>query len=87
MPTGKSGAEGALGSVLMQQVEVIASEMQAVAHELNAALVKVAPEGAAELGAGRADEALHEMRSVSAPLENLTAPMRQLEVAGRIGPG
>ena len=85
MPTGESGAKGALGSVVMHQVEVIASETQALGHELNAVLARLAPEGAADVQALRTDEAMHELRSVSAPLENLSAPLRQLDAVGRIG--
>jgi len=82
MATGRQGPEGALEGAVKYQADVVATEMEAVAHELNAALAAVAREGAAEVS--RADESMHQLRSVSAPLENLAAPTRQLESLGRI---
>ena len=84
MATGGPSGQEAFGAALQDQVKVVASEMEAVAHELNAALARVAPQGAPDQSVARAGEAMHELRSVSAPLENLAAPTRQLESLGRI---
>lgn len=84
MATGESGREEADTSLAGTQVDLIASRVEAITHQLRASSASLRGEGRGEKLASRALLTAHELSAAAANLQALAAPTRQLQELQRV---
>lgn len=84
MATGESGREEDT-SLAGTQVDLIASRVEAITHQLRASSASLRSEARGEKLASRAQVTEHELRAAAANLQALADPTRQLEELQRVG--